>query len=215
MSSTCRDSVPGCCSSFTVLPPAVFCPRPSCQVRFPPVRRLSWYLKSSGSALYSTAGLQKLKLDAAGGIKASNMMIKQPELTIITDNVKIAWNLHCKNLLASAWLENKSRRWTQPDTLSFRNDLILMFVLVSALMKQRRHEEMFKAIRAWTSSGVIPGSRRSGVTITLCRPCRWMSELWDKQLSHHYQEACRQTSKPTQQQVASLHPVIKESVQLQ
>lgn len=63
---TCRASVPGCCRSFTVLPPAVFCPRPSCQVRFPPVRRLNWCLKSSGRALYSTAGRQKLKLDAAG-----------------------------------------------------------------------------------------------------------------------------------------------------
>lgn len=57
--------MPGCCRSFTVLPPAVFCPRPSCQVKFPPVRRLSWCLKSSGRALYSTAGLQKLKLEAA------------------------------------------------------------------------------------------------------------------------------------------------------
>ena len=64
--STWWPSVPGCWSSFTVLPPAVFWPRPSCQVRFPPVRRLSWCLKSSGSALYSTAGRQKLKLEAAG-----------------------------------------------------------------------------------------------------------------------------------------------------
>lgn len=67
--STWWPSVPGCWSSFTVLPPAVFWPRPSCQVRFPPVRRLSWCLKSSGSALYSTAGRQKLKLEAAGHTK--------------------------------------------------------------------------------------------------------------------------------------------------
>lgn len=66
-SFTCRASVPGCCSSFMALPPALFCPRPSCQVRFPPVLRLSCCLKSSGRALYSTAGLQKLKLDAAAG----------------------------------------------------------------------------------------------------------------------------------------------------
>lgn len=59
--------MPGCCSSFTVRPPAVFCPRPSCQVRFPPVRRPSWCLKSSERARYSTAGRQKLKLDAAAG----------------------------------------------------------------------------------------------------------------------------------------------------
>lgn len=76
---TCRASVPGCCSSFTLRPPAVFCPRPSCQVRFPPVRRLSWCLKSSGRALYSTAGLQKLKLEAAGKIKAGVVKIRQPE----------------------------------------------------------------------------------------------------------------------------------------
>lgn len=68
--STCRASVPGCCSNFTVRPPATFCPRPSCQVRFPPVRRLSWCLKSSDRALYSTAGLQKLKLDAAAEMNA-------------------------------------------------------------------------------------------------------------------------------------------------
>jgi len=37
-----------------------------------------------------------------------------------------------------------------------------------------------------------------------------MSEQWDKPISHHYEEACRQTSKPSQQQVASQHPVIKE-----
>ena len=88
--STCRASVPGCCSSFTVLPPAVFCPRPSCQVRFPPVRRLSWCLKSSGRALYSTAGLQKLKLDAAGEIKAEGIMIRQPDLHVTTDSIKTA-----------------------------------------------------------------------------------------------------------------------------
>lgn len=68
--TTCRASVPGCCSSFTVRPPATFWPRPSCQVRFPPVRRLSWCLKSSDRALYSTAGRQKLKLDAAAERRA-------------------------------------------------------------------------------------------------------------------------------------------------
>lgn len=85
---TCRASVPGCCSSFTVLPPAVFCPRPSCQVRFPPVRRLSWCLKSSGRALYSTAGLQKLKLDAAGEIKAQGIMVWQLDVPVTTKNVE-------------------------------------------------------------------------------------------------------------------------------
>lgn len=67
--STCAACVPGCCSSFTVLPPVVLCPRPSCQVRFPPVRWLNWCLKSSDKTLYSTAGLQKLKLDAAERIR--------------------------------------------------------------------------------------------------------------------------------------------------
>lgn len=37
-----------------------------------------------------------------------------------------------------------------------------------------------------------------------------MSEQRDKPISHHYEEACRQRSKPPQQQVASPHPVIKE-----
>lgn len=94
---TCRASVPGCCSSFTALPPAVFCPRPSCQVRFPPVRRLSWCLKSSGRALYSTAGLQKLKLDAAGEIKAQGIMIRQPDLPVTTKNAT-AWDMFCEKL---------------------------------------------------------------------------------------------------------------------
>ena len=67
VSCTWEAPVPGCCSSFTVLPPALFWPRPSCQVRFPPVRRLSCRLKSSGIPRYSTAGRQKLKLDAAVG----------------------------------------------------------------------------------------------------------------------------------------------------
>lgn len=62
---TCGPSVPGCCSSLTVRPPAVLRLCPSCQVRFPPAQRLRWYLKSSGRALYSTAGRQNVKLEAA------------------------------------------------------------------------------------------------------------------------------------------------------
>lgn len=121
---TCRASVPGCCSNFTVLPPAVFCPRPSCQVRFPPVRRLRRCLKSSGRALYSTAGLQKLKLDAAGEIKAQGIMIRQPDLPVTTKNVQTAWDTLCKKPPHSAWLVNKRQSWTHLDTLSFRDDLI-------------------------------------------------------------------------------------------
>lgn len=40
---TWMPSVPGCCSNLTVRVCAVFCPRPSCQVRLlPPARRGSW-----------------------------------------------------------------------------------------------------------------------------------------------------------------------------
>lgn len=40
---TWMPSVPGCCSSLTVLVCAVFWPRPSCQVKLlPPARRGSW-----------------------------------------------------------------------------------------------------------------------------------------------------------------------------
>lgn len=117
--STCRASVPGCCSSFTVRPPAVFHPRPSCQVRFPPVRRLSWCLKSSGRALYSTAGLQKLKLDAAADIEEQCPIITGEPVT--TANSMI----HAPHKAPhSAWLVDKRRVSTHLDTLSFRHDLI-------------------------------------------------------------------------------------------
>lgn len=122
---TCRASVPGCCSSFTVLPPAVFCPRPSCQVRFPPVRRLSWCLKSSGRALYSTAGLQKLKLDAAGEIKAQGIMVWQLDVLVTTKNVeREKRHISHKKLPHSALCVNKRQSGAHLCTLSFRDDLI-------------------------------------------------------------------------------------------
>lgn len=39
-----------------------------------------------------------------------------------------------------------------------------------------------------------------------------LPELRDEQLLHHYRESCRQKRKPSKQQVASRHPVIKEIV---
>lgn len=123
---TCRASVPGCCSSFTVLPPTVFCPRPSCQVRFPPVRRLSWCLKSSGRALYSTAGLQKLKLDAAGETKAQGIMVWQLDVPVSTKNVKRKKKkAHSPQKLPySVWCVNKRQSGAHLCTLPFRDDLI-------------------------------------------------------------------------------------------
>lgn len=120
MFGTCRASVPGCCSSFTVRPPAVFHPRPSCHVRFPPVRRLSWCLKSSGRALYSTAGLQKLKLDAAADMEGKQRPTISGELVTTANSVRQAPHKDPH----SARLADKRRGPTHLDTLSFRHELI-------------------------------------------------------------------------------------------
>lgn len=192
--------MPGCCSSFTVLPPAVFCPRPSCQVRFPPGRRLSWCLKSSGRALYSTAGLQKLKLDAAIELKAGGRMIRLPDLLVTTYNVKNnTWHALQKHSLNTAWLASQ----THLNILSLSDDLIMKVPAAPALLKLSSYEVMLKVTWAYTSSWVIHRSPSSGNTMTLC--------LWGHILITN-DEACRQASKPTQQQVALQHPVIKESV---
>ncbi|PWA31885.1 hypothetical protein CCH79_00006491 [Gambusia affinis] len=100
-----------------------------------------------GRALYSTAGLQKLKLEAAG--EATGEGLRPAAIFVFAS------------------------------TAPLKNDL------------QRP---------------LLDG----GETTTIKKKVYAdMSEQRDKPISHHYEEACRQRSKPPQQQVASPHPVIK------
>lgn len=145
---TCRASVPGCCSSFTVLPPAVFCPRPSCQVRFPPVRRLSWCLKSSGRALYSRAGLQKLKLDAAGEIKAQGITVWQLDLPETTNNVKRKKKAHSTQKAPSFCVMCQQKAERSPPVhpvIQGWSHLITKYLLAHALLILSSHRRRCKA----------------------------------------------------------------------
>lgn len=122
---TCSPSVPGCCSSLTGRPPAVLRPCPSCQVRFPPAQRLNWYLKSSGRALYSTAGRQKVKLEAAAiqkerfGIHLDIHSIlltcvftspfRKTQTTEMYSLTSALWEIQCLHSSKMLWLQVSSR----------------------------------------------------------------------------------------------------------
>lgn len=136
------------------------------------------------------------------------IMIRQPDLLVTADNLKTAWDMLCKkHSLTSAGPDKQKPESNPPVHPVIQNDVIMKYLLVPAPLILSRHEVTFKDTWVWTSSWVIHWNQHWA--------CWWTSELWDEPLSHHYEEACRQTSKPTQQQVASQHPVIKESVELQ
>lgn len=204
---TCRASVPGCCSSFTVLPPALFCPRPSCQVRFPPVLRLNCCLKSSGRALYSTAGLQKLKLDAAAEIRRWGIM------TTSVSNHKKWHKPHeaCLQKALCVTYEQKALWNTAGYPVIGMISSLSKYLLAHALLTLSRlwGSGVPKALSVWTTSFVFHESQQFSSKVHFCRACRCTSKMWDEPFPHHYEETGRQTREPAQQQVASQHPVIK------